>query len=123
MALSPKPAYPPAWLRIRFHFEFLAEIEPHFSAEMGSAREGWMPNFPEGPIDFLNDLKTLVVAFKNLSLPRLGKVSEQDGSGRFGFGMREYLFARDQSSFWLPDQPNPQPVNETEMRFWLPPCG
>ena len=43
-------------------------------------------------------------------------MSEQYGSGRFGFGMREYLFARDQSSFWLPDQPNPQPVNETGMR-------
>jgi hypothetical protein len=42
-------------------------------------------------------------------------MSEQYGSGRFGFGMREYLFARDQSSFWLPDQPNPQPVNETDM--------
>jgi hypothetical protein len=42
--------------------------------------------------------------------------SRGDGSGRFGFGMREYLFARDQSSFWLPDQPNPQPVNETDMR-------
>jgi hypothetical protein len=34
--------------------------------------------------------------------------------------MRECLFARDQSSFCLPDQANPQPVNETEMRFWLP---
>ena len=45
-----------------------------------------------------------------------GSVSEQYGSGRFGFGMREYLFARDQSSFWLPDQPNPQLVNETDMR-------
>ena len=43
-------------------------------------------------------------------------MSEQYGSGRFGFGMREYFFARDQSSFWLPDQPNPQPVNETDMR-------
>src|SRR6266436_6181194 len=31
----------------------------------------------------------------------LGKVSEQYGSDRFGFGMREYPFARDQSSFWV----------------------
>jgi hypothetical protein len=75
-----------------------------------------MPYFPDGPINSLNDLKTLVVAFKNLSLTRLGKVQEQYMCGRFGFGMREYLFARDQSSFWLLDQPNPQPGNETDVR-------
>jgi hypothetical protein len=74
--------------------------------------------FPDGPIGFLNDLKMLVVVFTKPSLPRLGNVSEQYGSSRFGFGMREYLFARDQRSFWLPDRPDPQPVNETEMQ-----CG
>jgi hypothetical protein len=40
MALSPKPAYPPAWLRIRFNCEFLAEIEPHFQCRDGFCEGG-----------------------------------------------------------------------------------
>ena len=107
--------YPPAWLRVRFNFEFLAEIQPGFRAEMESAIQDWSPYFPVGESGFLADLKGLVSALTNASLSRLGKLKEQYGTGRIGFGLQEYDVAQKQSLVWVPTKRDPQPVDERNM--------
>lgn len=109
-------AYPPAWLRIRFNFEFLAEIQPDFKAEMASATGDWEQYFPAGKSEFLDDVKMLVVALSSVSLPKLGKLTQQYGAGRIGFGTKEYGRAMKQSLVWAPTKTNPQPVDERNMR-------